>query len=1654
MTDVRISLGWLRLSCLASLLAVAGTACAPKKEALVLLDVQVADDVPTFQTLRFSVQDRPDVTVRTLDGDPRPNTLHFGFYMAGVTGSVVVVGQAVDMGGCVVGSGQQPVDGVQPGGTTVAVSLAIAAVTSSCTDGGAPPPQDGGGVDRAMDGNRDGGADGSADAGGTLPRGATCMTDGECSLGHCVDGVCCESACTGSCESCGETDQKGYCVAVMGDPRGSRTKCAGAGTPCAGSCGGSNRTECVYPDEQTMCGGPTCKDGMAASSPTCDRAGACRTSTPAACMSGVCADATRCAGGCDQSGVACPSTQFCNGAGACQNKFANGAMCSLDATCMSGNCVDGHCCASTACGSCQACTGANGTCVSVTSADDPDTCTMTRTCNASGVCKTKPGQSCTLSTDCSTGNCVDGHCCTASSCGTCQACTGGGGACVSVAGGDDADTCSGTKTCDNAGVCKAKQGQACAGAGDCITNHCADGFCCESDCTGQCESCGETTTKGSCVVVTGAPRGTVRQQCTGGTGMCAGMCGGASRVACVFPGSNVMCGNPSCTNGVATPAPTCDSNGGCAPGSGTPCSSNQCAASMMMCSGGCNSTTAPCPSTQFCNSAAACQNKNPNGNACGADNECTSGHCIDSRCCGSTSCAACQACTGTNGTCVGITNADDPDSCTGTKTCTAAGACKTKPGNTCTLGSDCTTGNCVDGRCCTATACGSCQACTGCGGTCVAVTSADDADTCTGTKTCDALGACKTKQGQACSVAEDCLSNHCTDKVCCEADCTGQCESCAETNQVGKCVAVAGGPRGVRLPCAGTGTMCGGMCDGVNRAVCSSFPDTNVMCGNPTCVNGIATPAPTCDHQGGCRAGQSTTCMSNLCATGGMVCAGACNNTTAPCPSTQFCNSAGACQTKLGAGAMCTGDGTMCMSGHCIDGRCCGVAACGTCQSCTGASGTCVTVTGMDDPDTCTTAKTCDAGGNCRSKPGQVCSVNTDCSTGSCVDQRCCMVSSCSTCQACTGGGGTCVSVISGDDADTCTGTKTCDMSGACKNKQGQTCAVGTDCVTGFCADQHCCNGVCNQTCQSCNNTAGTCGNVVSADDSDTCTGTRTCNASSACLNKSGQACLANTDCASNHCVDGRCCGVAACGSCQTCTGTNGTCVAVVSADDPDTCTGTMTCDASGTCKARPGQTCTVGTQCLTGNCVDLQCCNMSTCGTCQTCGSGSGSCTSVINADDPDTCAGDRSCDGNGKCAYKVVAISASSVHSCAILQNGQVKCWGSNLFGQLGTGDATNRGDLAGEMGAALPAVGLGTGRTATAISVGGGQSCAILDNGQLKCWGRNNFGQLGLGDVNNRGDNAGEMGDALPAVNIGTGVTAKAVAAGATHTCVLLSNNRVKCWGLNSSGQLGQEDITNRGAAATDMGDNLPSITLGTGRTALAVAAGDSVTCAILDNKSVKCWGFNGDGELGIGSTANQGDNPGEMGDPLPFVSLGTGRTATAIAVSQTRSCALLDNGQLKCWGFNNLGQLGQEDTVTRGDNAGEMGDALLPINLGTGRTVKSFALGVGSHTCALLDNSAIKCWGANGVGQLGQSNTTTRGDNAGEMGDNLVAVDLGPGFVGASVAVGGTYSCARLGNSQIKCWGFNGDGELGLGDKTNRGTAAGQLGSALPVIDLGP
>ncbi len=401
--------------------------------------------------------------------------------------------------------------------------------------------------------------------------------------------------------------------------------------------------------------------------------------------------------------------------------------------------------------------------------------------------------------------------------------------------------------------------------------------------------------------------------------------------------------------------------------------------------------------------------------------------------------------------------------------------------------------------------------------------------------------------------------------------------------------------------------------------------------------------------------------------------------------------------------------------------------------------------------------------------------------------------------------------------------------------------------------------------------------------------------------------------------------------------------------------------------------------------------------------------------------------------------AITAGSEHTCVLLDYGNVKCWGRNNSGQLGLGDTVNRGDGPGEMGVDLPSVALGTGRHATAITAGTKHTCALLDDGTVKCWGSGNFGSLGLDDTTTRGDSAGEMGDNLPTVDLGTGRTATAISAGSNYTCALLDDGTVKCWGRNSTGQLGLGNTQDRGDEPGEMGDNLPAVNLGTGRTATAISAGLTHTCALLDNDAVKCWGYNGYGQLGQGNTTQRGDQAGEMGDNLPAISLGAGRTGTAVSVGDYRTCAVLDNGGVKCWGAGVHGQLGQGATTNLGDGPGEMGDNLPAVNLGTGRTGTALGRRTNSHTCVLLDNATVKCFGANGSGQLGIGNAFDQGDGPGEMGDSLPAVTFGPAPV-IGVTSGNLHSCALVdvsGVEGVTCWGENQYGQLGRGDTTDIG-----------------
>jgi alpha-tubulin suppressor-like RCC1 family protein len=417
---------------------------------------------------------------------------------------------------------------------------------------------------------------------------------------------------------------------------------------------------------------------------------------------------------------------------------------------------------------------------------------------------------------------------------------------------------------------------------------------------------------------------------------------------------------------------------------------------------------------------------------------------------------------------------------------------------------------------------------------------------------------------------------------------------------------------------------------------------------------------------------------------------------------------------------------------------------------------------------------------------------------------------------------------------------------------------------------------------------------------------------------------------------------------------------------------------------------------------------------------------------------------------------ITAGNTHTCAILDGGDVTCWGRGTNGQLGYGNPNTVGDVLGEIGAAVD---LGDGRTATSLAAGTAHTCAILDTGGVKCWGNGGFGRLGNGGVGNIGDGPGEMGNALAPIDLGTGRTARAITAGSEHTCALLDNNTVKCWGNGGAGRLGQGNEDNLGASDGQMGDALQPISLGTGRTARAVTAGSQHTCALLDNGAVKCWGDGLLGQLGQGDPNARGDEPGEMGNALLPIDLGTGRTARAITAGSAHTCALLDNRTVKCWGDGSFGRLGNGDRVgddgVIGDEPGEMGNALLPIDLGTGRTATAITAG-SAHTCALLDDRSVKCWGNAALGRLGNGDRVgddgVIGDGPGEMGNALLPVDLGTGRTATAVTTGALHTCALLDTGTLKCWGDGFDWQLGYVDNANIGDQSDEMGDDLPAIDL--
>lgn len=349
-----------------------------------------------------------------------------------------------------------------------------------------------------------------------------------------------------------------------------------------------------------------------------------------------------------------------------------------------------------------------------------------------------------------------------------------------------------------------------------------------------------------------------------------------------------------------------------------------------------------------------------------------------------------------------------------------------------------------------------------------------------------------------------------------------------------------------------------------------------------------------------------------------------------------------------------------------------------------------------------------------------------------------------------------------------------------------------------------------------------------------------------------------------------------------------------------------------------------------------------------------------------------------------EALSISAGESHTCAVTVTYGVKCWGLNSDGRLGDGTTTSR---------TVPTDVVGLAEDVVMVGAGGYFTCATLKSGAVKCWGKNDLGQLGNGTTVN----------SLSPVTVVDLPDITALSVGHSHACVITKIGGAKCWGYNATRQLGDGTTTDK-LSPTDV-QNLPeSIT--------AISSGFKHTCALTISGGALCWGFNSEGQLGWGSYATAYSTPGYV------TGLETGVSSINTGVYANNTCAITVSGTAKCWGANGFGQLGN-GTTTRSKT---------PVTVSLPANVLEIGPGM-SHTCSRLVSGDIYCWGRNLNGTLGDGTTTNRLTpvKVQSLAQNV-----------AKLHVAGSHTCVLLTSGTVNCWGYNIGGRLGDGTQTSSTT----------------
>ena len=356
------------------------------------------------------------------------------------------------------------------------------------------------------------------------------------------------------------------------------------------------------------------------------------------------------------------------------------------------------------------------------------------------------------------------------------------------------------------------------------------------------------------------------------------------------------------------------------------------------------------------------------------------------------------------------------------------------------------------------------------------------------------------------------------------------------------------------------------------------------------------------------------------------------------------------------------------------------------------------------------------------------------------------------------------------------------------------------------------------------------------------------------------------------------------------------------------------------------------------------------------------------------------------------ITSITAGGFHACSIDAGGVMKCWGSRNSGATGDGVISISPSRS-------PAAVAGLSGPVAQMSAGSGHTCVRTTSNALQCWGDNTYGQLGDGTAVTRAVPGGVTGLA----------TVVSVSSGYGYSCAVTASGGVKCWGNNGFGQLGNGNTSFSQSTPVDVTGLVSGIA--------AVSTGDNTSCAINSTGGLKCWGRNDGGQIGDGSTTDR---------YTPVDVLGLGSGVVAVAASET-TCAIITGGAVKCWGDNSVGTVGDGTTIYRSSPRDVIG-------LGSGVT----AIGVNSyHACALTGSGGVKCWGLNDHGQLGDGTVVSRSTPGDVLG-------LTSGVI--AIAVGAYFNCALLNTGAVKCWGDNEAGQMGDGTVGYRTTATGYVAQA--------